>query len=337
MCDDTGLFQHAKYTIPNRAEGYCIDDNVRMLILAVNENLDDLANLATTFTEYGYSAETGLFRNFMAYDRRWLETVGSDDSNGRTIWALATALNHSNDPSVREIARELLEPALQNLPDFEHLRSHAFVALGVAQMPDARAEPILRRIATRLKRDFARNADEAANWVWFEEFLSYDNARMCEAAIRTGVALEDEELIEIGFRSLTWLTEVQTDRRGMFAPIGCNGFFFKGGERARFDQQPLEAAATIAALLAANEVRPDLKLIQQAENTFAWFLGRNAVGAPLADVATGGCCDGILPSGINRNMGAESTLAYLMALSDLRRALPHQAVIESVPVDVQVG
>ena len=336
MCDDTGLFQHAKYGIPNRSEGYCIDDNARMLILAVNEDLDDLAALATTFTEYGYSTETGLFRNFMAYDRRWLETVGSDDSNGRTIWALATALNHSNDPSIREIARELLEPALQNLPDFEHLRSHAFVALGVAQMPDARAEPILRRIATRLKRDFARNTDSGVNWVWFEDFLSYDNARISEAAIRTGMALEDEELIEIGMRSLAWLTEVQTDRRGMFAPIGCNGFFFKGGERAWFDQQPLEAAASIAALLAANEARPDLKLIQQAENAFAWFLGRNAVGAPLADVATGGCCDGILPSGINRNMGAESTLAYLMALSDLRRALPQQAVAP-VTVDLRIG
>ncbi|RYG31789.1 glycosyltransferase, partial [bacterium] len=294
LCDDTGLFQHAKYAIPNRAEGYCIDDNARMLILAVNENLDDLATLATTFTEYGFSADRGLFRNFMAYDRRWLETVGSDDSNGRTIWALATALNHSNDSSVREIARELLEPALRELPDFEHLRTHAFVALGVAQMPDARSEPILRRIATRLKRDFARNSDE--NWIWFEDFLSYDNARLCEAAIRTGVALEDEELIDLGFKTLAWLGEVQTDRRGMFAPVGCNGFYFKGGERAWFDQQPLEAAATVAALLAANEVRPDLKLVQQAENAFAWFLGRNAVGAPLADVATGGCCDGILPS-----------------------------------------
>ncbi len=323
LCDDTGLLQHAKYAIPNRGEGYCIDDNARMLILAVNEGVEDLAALATAFVEYAYSPGHGAFRNFMGYDRHWLESFGSEDSNGRTIWALGTAIAHADAPSVREISRELLVASIGVTERFEHLRCHAFAALGLAQIEDPRTRPVLQRMADRLKRDY--HANSAEGWSWFESFLTYDNARLPEAAIRAGVALGDGELLQIGLASLGWLCGVQRDRRGHFAPIGCNGFYHRGGDRAWWDQQPLEATATVAACLAAYEVTADPKWFVEGENAFSWFLGRNAIGMPVADVRTGSCADGIQPNGLNQNMGAESTLAYLMALSDLRRSAPHRA------------
>ena len=329
LCDDTGLFQHAKYAIPNRAEGYCIDDNARMLILALNEGIEDLAALATSFVEYAYSPANGAFRNFMGYDRQWLESFGSEDSNGRTIWALGTAMAHAESSSIREIARELLASSLGVTERFEHLRCHAFAALGLAQVDDREARQVLRKMADRLKIDYRRN--EAEGWHWFEDFLTYDNARLSEAAIRAGVVLEDDELLQIGLTSLDWLSSVQQDRRGHFSPIGCHGFFHKGGERAWWDQQPLEATATVAACLAAYETTRDPRWFVRAESAFSWFLGRNAILTPVADVTDGSCCDGIEPGGVNQNMGAESTLAYLMALSDLRRSAPHADAHKSKP------
>ena len=324
LTDDTGLLQHAKYGVPNRAEGYCIDDNARMLILAVREGDARLTDIAMSFVQYAFDDARGTFRNFMGYDRRWLEDVGSDDSNGRTIWALGVAIaNPSPDPSrhdTADLARDMFEGALANIPSFTHLRSNAFAALGLCELKASGFDEVLRETMRPIRESFATNA--SPDWHWFEDFLSYDNARLSEAAIRAGRRLGDDELVAMGLTSLRWLMDLQTDRNGQFAPIGCDGFHCKGGERAFYDQQPLEATASIAALIAAGEADGQKHWLDEAQNVFAWFLGRNSIGTLVADPATGACHDGITPQGLNRNMGAESTLAYLMALADLRRALP---------------
>lgn len=322
LTDDTGILQHARYTIPRRAEGYCIDDNARALLLCAQLQaagfydpvLPRLTHRYLAFCEHAFNPETGRFRNFMSYDRRWLEDAGSEDSHGRSLWALGTAAGISTDPAVRALASELFEAGLPAVAGFTSPRAWAYTALGlVACHRAAEARPFV----SHLLRGFEEYAE--SDWPWFEPVLAYANARLPQALVVAGHALRDEHAVEVGLRSLQWLTRLQRDG-GRFSPVGCHGFYRKGGEMARFDQQPIEAAAQVSACLAALEVSGDPQWRREAERAFAWFLGHNVAGAPLADVETGGCRDGLHPEGANENQGAESTLSYLTALVELTRA-----------------
>jgi glycosyltransferase involved in cell wall biosynthesis len=334
MTDDTGLFQHATYSIPNCHEGYCIDDNVRALLLLTHlesHSLPERASLTRMTTRYlafvhhALHPTTGRFRNFLSYDRRWLEEQGSEDSHGRTLWALGTVLGRSQNPSWQRLARQLFDAALPAVAAFTSPRSWAYTLLGIdealATNSLSPATLALRsELAGRLLLRFENNG--TPDWPWLEESLTYANARLPQALIVTGQRLESATMVTIGLRALAWLARVQRSPEGWFAPIGSDGFHERGGLPSRFDQQPIEACGMVSACRSAFEHTGQAHWQQEAQRAFAWFLGHNSLQAPLYDPLTGGCSDGLHPERLNENQGAESTLSFLQALVEVRLATP---------------
>ncbi|AGA27863.1 glycosyltransferase family 4 protein [Singulisphaera acidiphila] len=328
MTDSTGMFQHATYTIPNFAEGYCTDDNARALLLTVLlEELGydglEVRRIATTtaaFLQAAFDHERKRFRNFMSFDRQWLEKVGSEDSHGRAVWALGVCVGRSRRSDLPAWAASHFELALPPLPEMTSPRAWAFGLLGIheylARFSGDRVAGQIRDALTTLLVDlYDRTA--TSDWPWFEEILAYDNARLPHALIAGGRDGGNPRALEIGLRALTWLVEVQRAPQGHFRAIGCHGFYRKGQTPARFDQQPIEAAATVAACLEAYRATQEPHWVNEARSSFEWFLGRNDLGQELYDPATGGCCDGLQEDRINRNQGAESTLAFLLSLAEM--------------------
>ncbi|WCT80033.1 glycosyltransferase family 4 protein [Novosphingobium humi] len=341
MCDDTGLFQHAVYGIPDRSHGYCIDDNARALLLCCGMAAGTQADVVKTmqprfaaFIQHGWNPDASRFRNFMGYDRRWLEDVGSEDSHGRTLWALGASVAQRHDPQLAQWAGALFERALAKLKAFTSPRAWAFALLGLSFYCGARpnnheARRLQLTLGGRLHARLL--ACESQDWVWFEDRLTYDNARLCEALIVTGKGCGSRDLVDDGLRSLRWLLNRQTAPEGHFRPAGSQGFLLISRETPLcFDQQPLEACATIAACLAASFVDGAPLWHVEAHKAFAWFTGANDLGVSLVDIATGSCRDGLHPDRANENRGAESLLSYLLSISDMRqfeRDLPWPAAI----------
>jgi len=330
MCDDTGIFQHAVHGVPDRHHGYCVDDNARALLLCGKIAPGPDAALAramaprfAAFIQHAWNPDCGRFRNFMSYDRRWLEPAGSEDSHGRTLWALGVCAGWRDDPLLAQWAARLFSAALPTVEAFTSPRAWAFALLGLdgfcPDHPDDLAAARLRLVlAERLCQRLS--ACQRHDWVWFEQRLSYDNARMCEALIVTGAALGNRRFIDTGLTTLRWLTAQQTTPAGHFRPVGTEGFLDGAHQPpAAFDQQPVEAPATIAACLAAWCHDPAPLWPTEAERAFAWFSGANDLGVALVDPADGSCRDGLHPDRANENRGAESVLSYLLALTDMRR------------------
>lgn len=327
MSDGTGLLQHALFDVPNPHHGYTTDDNARALILAVElERLGiepglarDLQRRYLAFLLYAFDRERGKFHNFLSYDRRWLDATGSEDCQGRALWALGHTVASKVDPGVKAAAHRLLEEAWPLLGSLGSLRGRAFALLGLCRRLDAvpgdhRALEHVRRHAAALLESWRAHCDPASRWYWFEERATYANARIPHALLCAARKLEDDRMLEAALRSLRWLAEVQTGEDGWFSPIGNDGFYPKGGEKARFDQQPIEAEAHVLACLEAWRATGDEWWAREARRAFEWFLGRNDVGLPLFEPATGACHDGLHADRVNGNCGAESTLAYLGAL-----------------------
>ncbi|MDP3906539.1 glycosyltransferase family 4 protein [Novosphingobium sp.] len=329
MCDDTGLFQHAVHSIPDRDHGYCIDDNARALLLCCtpgsglhNELADTLASRFAAFIQHGWNPDNRRFRNFMGFNRQWLEPAGSEDSHGRTLWALGACAQHRTNRTAAHWAAALFGEALQPVLTFTSPRAWAFTLLGLdrycAGYPEDRAADAVRtELARRL--EIRLLASESADWVWFEDRLTYDNARICEALIRTGLATNASHITDAGLRSLRWLLAVQTAPAGHFRPVGSQGFMLDRSPPLAFDQQPVEAAATISACIAAHASGAAGPWRAEARRAFDWFLGTNDLNVPLVDIATGSCRDGLHPDRANENRGAESVLSYLLGLAALRR------------------
>ncbi len=329
MCDDTGLFQHAIHAVPDRVHGYCVDDNARALLVACTLNTSPDARLSQTLTsrfaafiQHAWNPDRSRFRNFMSFDRRWLEESGSEDSHGRTLWALGVCAARDTDPARREWAAILFEKALPIVERFRSPRAWAFTLLGLGAITAAgTAHPDMQRmqrlLATWLQTIFT--AVETPDWVWFEEGLSYDNARLCQAMIVTGLALKDDTYVETGLRSLRWLTTMQTSPAGNFRPVGSKSFGDLRQWPNPFDQQPLEAAATISACAAAFQADAEPQWDAEAMRAFNWFMGKNDLGLSLVDVANGSCCDGLHPDRRNENRGGESVVSYLLALFEVRQ------------------
>jgi glycosyltransferase involved in cell wall biosynthesis len=334
MTDDTGILQHAIFSIPNSSEGYTTDDNARALIVATL--LDEhpgragiwkntrLSQRYLAFLWLAFNTETGRFRNFLGYDRRWLEEVGSDDSHGRALWSLGNVLGHSRDAGLRGAAGRLFEAAIPATLTFTSPRAWAFCILGMQAyldwFPGDRAIQGARNtLANRLLDIYERS--HTATWQWFEKSLSYSNARLSQALILAGWRSDNQRMIEAGMDSLKWLVAEQ--HRGdaeIFVPIGSNGFFIEGSEKARFDQQPVEACATVSACLEVYGLTEESFWLEEAQRVFRWFLGKNDLRVPLYDAETGGCRDGLHPDRINENQGAESTLSFMMALLEMQQA-----------------
>lgn len=332
LTDDTGLLQHATFDVPRYQEGYCLDDNARALLLmtlleeASGVRVKQSRNASAryfAFVAYAFDGETRRFRNFMSYAREWVEAVGSEDSQGRAVWALGTVAARSGEPGRRGLARELLRSALPPLEGFTSPRAWAYALLGINEylraFPDdavavaARAALVDRLCALHRQR-------ATPDWHWFEDSLTYDNARLSQALIVSGEALGSTAIAGIGLRSLDWLAVAQSSADGYFSPIGSNGFHSRGGPKAEFDQQPLEAAAMVSASLEALRVSGEARWARYGRSAFDWFLGQNHLGTPLYDAGTGGCRDGLHRERPNENQGAESTLSFLMALLELRSA-----------------
>ena len=329
MCDDTGLFQHAVHSVPDRLHGYCVDDNARALLLACalnNPGEQRLSEVLTArfaaFVQHAWNPDTGRFRNFMGFNRTWLEDSGSEDSHGRTLWALGEAARGDASPSRRRWATALFAQALTTAESFGSPRAWAFTLLGLdaycAVAPDdLHAREVRHSLADRLMSCLA--LVETADWVWFEEGLAYDNARLPQALMVTGMATQMPDYLDAGLRSLRWLMTQQTTSAGHFRPVGTSGFGERRQHPRAFDQQPVEATATIAACLAAWRADGDAEWKVMARRAFAWFLGGNDLSVALVDQNTGSCRDGLHPDRANENRGGESVVCYLLGLAEIRQ------------------
>lgn len=328
LTDDVGVFQHARFDVPNRAFGYCTDDVGRALIVAVEATRSRAteqigAKLVTTYLAFLRDAQLpdGWFHNFMGYDRRWQDHRGTEDALGRALWGLGHCAARAPRTGWRLVAREAFDAGLPHVAGLTHLRARAYAALGLAAL--AGAQPGDPGVAAALEAAVAPIAaayrtTATPDWNWCEDTLTYDNSRLCEALIRAGLALGDRTLVRDGTAMLDFYAGIVVED-GMFVPIGNMGWYPRGGRRARFGQQPLEAAALVSAALAAQAATGDARYGTLAGIAGDWYFGRNTHGFLM--VTNGGCRDGIDAAGVSPNMGAESTLAYLMsaiALSEAR-------------------
>lgn len=327
MTDDTGMFQHALFTVPNYSHGYTTDDNARALLVSIllnelgNPESLGLASRYLAFLGFAFNTQTKRFRNFMDYQRNWLEDSGSDDSHGRAILALGTVLSHSHLPAFNSMAGWLFEQSLSAILKTTSPRAWAFALLGIHEYSqkfagDREASNVRSELAKRILTLYQDNRSD--DWCWYENELSYCNAALSHSLLTCGKSIPNIEMIDAGLESLNWLAELQRSTAGHFVPIGSNGFYQKGGERARFDQQPVEAQAMVSACLEAYRITADKRWHKEARRAFEWFLGRNDLNLPIYDPTTGGCRDGLHPDRPNNNQGAESTLAFLQSLLELR-------------------
>jgi glycosyltransferase involved in cell wall biosynthesis len=339
MTDSTGIFQHASLTAPNPAEGYCTDDNARALILAVllgqlEEAPQRVRALATTYAAFldnAFDPKTTRFHNFLGIDRRWLDQQGSEDCHGRAIWALGTAVGRSPHWSSQTMAEQLFAQALPAVTGFTSPRAWAFSLIGIHEYlrrmrGDRLAHDVREDLTGRLMTLFDQVAEPG--WTWFEDGLTYDNAKLAHALIVSGRATGKKNVSERGIQALRWLVGVQTSRHGRLRPIGSNGFYKRNGRRADFDQQPIEAQTTVSACLEAYRTTADPWWYEQAQCAFDWFLGWNDLGLELYARQTGGCRDGLHADRGNENQGAESTLAFLLSLAEMR-------LIQNTAISVQ--
>jgi glycosyltransferase involved in cell wall biosynthesis len=329
MTDSTGIFQHANFTAPNDSEGYCTDDNARALILAVQlgqleESPKRVRALATTyaaFLDHAFNPNTARFHNFLSSDRRWLDEQGSEDCHGRAMWALGITVGRSPRCISQTMAERLFARALPAVSHFTSPRAWAFTLIGIHEYlgrmkGDRLAIDLREELTGRLITIFDSVAEPG--WNWFEEGLTYDNAKLAHALIVSGRATGQTTVYERGIAALRWLVGVQTSQHGKLRPIGSNGFYRRKGTRAQFDQQPIEAHATVSACLEAYRATFDPWWYEQAQRAFDWFLGWNDLGQELYCPQTGGCRDGLHVDRSNENQGAESMLAFLLSLTEMR-------------------
>lgn len=344
LSDAGGLLQHAVCSVPNFREGYCTDDNARGLLLAVmlEETGDDVPEIQllpyryAAFIHYAFIPETRRFRNFMSFDRRWLDDGGSDDCWGRALWALGACVGRSRRPDLQRWAMQWFERALPGIDESEAPRAWAFALAGIHEYfrrlsGDRFVNQMRETLLNRLLEVFRQNS--APDWPWFEDTLAYSNAKLCHALILGGRWAGMNEALQVGLRSLRWLSEIQTAEAGHFRPIGSNGFYKRGGRRAQFDQQPIEAYTMMSACLEAWFATRDDFWMKEARKAFEWFLGRNDLGQSVYDASTGGCFDALHVDRVNLNQGAESTLAFLLALQEMRLVENAMEAFDE-PVDV---
>lgn len=330
LTDSTGILQHARFSIPRYNEGYCLDDNARALFFTVqlddlgiaDDNVYRLANIYAAFIEYAYNNKIRRFRNFMNFERKWTEELGSDDSQGRTIWALGTVIGKSTKKHLQIWATQMFNDTISIIPELTSPRAWAFGLLGINEYlqklsGDRLVLSIREELVNKLMRLYSDVATE--NWKWFENYLTYDNAKISQALILSGYQMNNSEILTVGLESLKWLIDLQLNEKGYFSPIGSEGWFVKGKERARFDQQPVSVCDAILACAEAYRVTGDDEWYKLSKLIFEWFFGKNDLGLQLYDVSTGGCYDALQVDRVNLNQGAESTLSFLISLAEVYR------------------
>jgi len=335
LTDDTGIFQHAVRNVPNRAHGYCVDDNARALLFTTYLEDDRkltpyLVNMQSRYLSFVHDSlneDNGRFRNFMSYSRQWLESEGSDDSHARTLWSLGSVVHRSATMGHKNLAADLFRLGSPAVYKMNSPRAWAYAILAADEFlntytNDERAHDLREQMASRLLRGYRTYRTD--DWRWFEPVVSYANARLSQALIVAGQWMGDQEMLAAGIESLEWLMHHQSNERGDFRPVGSDGFWKQGRPKAEFDQQPLEAWVSVSACISAAHATGDQEWISKAENAFAWFMGRNDLAVSVYDPSTGGCRDGIHADRPNENQGAESTLSFLCAHTELESAFAWQ-------------
>jgi len=324
MTDDTGILQHCVYSTPDRNHGYCTDDNSRALIVAAmywdqthNEAVIPFIQRYLSFLAHALDEKTGRFRNFMNYDRTWSEVIGSEDSHGRALWGLGMGVALCPHESMIALATRLFVNGLHAVENFASPRAWAFAILGIHAYlrrfsGDSEARRFRAMLSERLFRHFTDNMSE--DWPWCENVVTYANAKLAHALLMSGKWMGRSDMIDVGKQALDWLVRVQTGGDGTLSIIGTDGWFPRGGEKAQFDQQPIEAHGLVDACIEAYHVTREPHWLDYARRAFNWFLGDNDLRTPVYDFTTGGCRDGLHPDRVNENQGAESTLAWLMSL-----------------------
>ena len=353
LTDDTGIFRHARQTIPHRAHGYALDDNATALV-AVSKGAKllgregkDLRRLACTylsFIEHAFIEERGRFRSRMDYSRRWQDGEASEDSHGRALWGLGAAAAYADEPGLVSLATNLFLAALAATRDFTSPRAVAFSVVGIHEYlrrfgGDAEARRVREEHVTRLFNLFEKHATD--DWPWFEDTLTYSNARFPQVLMLAGQWMDRWEMVEMGVKALGFLVGAQKSPEGRFAPVGTNGWYPRGGEKARFDQRPAEAQATMDACTEAWHVTRDRKWLEEAKLCYEWFLGANDLGLSLYDHLSGGCRDRLHPDHASRQEGAEATVSWLLSAIAMEEVRSEEevgpAVKDEDPADKAAG
>ncbi|MFI5138880.1 MAG: glycosyltransferase [Sphingobacteriales bacterium] len=321
LTDDTGIVQHAKYGIPNLKEGYCLDDNARALIMALmayqRSKSKDAFGLLPVYLSYIHymQREDGNFRNFLSFNRQYLDEVGSEDSFGRTVWALGHLIGSVANSSYREFAMELFQKSFPHFKALKHLRGMANTIIGVCLYlrvvpgDEGMVDELLRLTQPIID---AYDCTQSEDWQWFEEKMTYDNAILPLALLHSYQITGNEKAKQVALKTMAFLDTV-TLSNGYLSPVGNDGWYYRGGTLPAFDQQAIETMAMVLLHFQAYQIFRQPKYMEKMFLSYKWFLGENTLRAPLFDHETKGCCDGLLPTGINRNQGAESTLAYLIS------------------------
>ena len=324
MTDDTGIIQYARYNIPDFHSGYCVDDSARALVatciyysLRKDKEILPMLHKYLAFLCYAFNQDNGHFRNFMSYDRRWLDLAGSEDTHARALWALGIAIKHAPNDGVRNTAMTLFSEGLSVIESFRSPRSWAFIIIGLEAYltkygGDSHASRLRTQLAQKLFSQFKANGDD--EWLWCEDIITYDNAKLPHALVLAGQSIPNPEMLAAGLNILEWLLHIQTHRDGHLTIIGNSGWFRRGGEKANFSQQPKDAMNLIDACVDACIATGDKKWLDEAEPCFGWFMGRNDISTPIFNFETDGCYDGLEHHGVNKNQGAESTISWLISL-----------------------
>lgn len=332
MTDDTGMLQHATFDVPRYRDGYCVDDNARALLLMTHVEeagieaptvVRPLATRYLAFMNHAFDEGLGRFHNFLSFARTWHDELGSDDSQGRALWALGAVVGRSTDFGRRGLCMDLFHRALPIAPALTSPRAWAYAMLGIDEYlrafeGDSNVESVRAALVDKLVERYQHSS--GPEWPWFEDRLTYCNARLPQALLVSASRMGNPQLVAMAEHSLDWLATKSIATDGAFAPVGTNGFHVRGEVRATFDQQPVEACAMVSACLDAHRVTGELRWLERARHAFQWFLGQNPLKAPVYDARTGGCRDGIHADRMNENQGAESTLSFLTALAEMRAA-----------------
>lgn len=318
LTDDTGIVQHAKYGIPNLKEGYCLDDNSRALLMALmayrqNKDQDalELIPIYLSFIHY-MQRDNGNFGNFLSFSRQFLDEYGSEDSFGRTVWALGFLISNAPNDAFKQIGREIYARSIQYFNKLNSPRGIANVIIGIAyylkdSQEDEQQLQLLLSLVAKLVRAYRENSEE--NWHWFENTINYDNGIMPLAMYHAAEITNDDEYLHIANESLEFLEKV-TYYHEYLSPVGNKGWYENGGNLAEYDQQSIDVMAMVLLYHQAFKVTKKKAFIDKLFASYMWFLGENSLRLPIYDHETCGCCDGLQSTGVNRNQGAESTLAY---------------------------
>jgi len=342
LTDDTGIMQHAQYSTPDRRHGYCTDDNARALIATVmywdqthDNSVLNMMQTYLSFLAHAVDEKLGRFRNFMTYDRNWSEVIGSEDSHARALWGLGMGVALCPHESMIGLATELFLLAVAAVENFSSPRAWAFAIVGIhAYLRRYGGDSEVRRnralLTERLATHFTHHM--TGEWPWCEDVVTYANAKLPHALLMSGKWLNRGDIIDVGKASLQWLIDIQTTDANMLSIIGTDGWFSRGGARAQFDQQPIEAHAMVEACIEAYRVTREKRWLTYAKRAFNWFLGDNDLRTPMYDFTTAGCRDGLHADRVNENQGAESTLAWLMSLL-LMHDLQMEQTLGGLPAD----